>query len=456
MMTKDFLSRDLLEGTSIPNCECGKNHSVSIKRICFSKDIESDFLPILKTYIIENKKGLMVCDLNTYEVLGEKIENICKTNGIGFSICKYPTKEILIPDEDALGTLLLSMGSHIQCILGVGSGTINDLARFMASKFNLPFISVPTAPSVDGFSSSVAALIIEGQKVTLPAKEPEIIVVDIPTLVKSPLKMQAAGLGDLLGKIICQMDWRLSMLFNDDPFCEHIADLMQQALNATVSAFKATESYNEEMIESLIRGLILSGLAISMFGNSRPASNSEHHISHFFELMALGGKATHFLHGETVAFGLLLSEKLYQAVFGQSFEEFLQKYELYHEKESKSSRIQRLERAYTPLHEKYLESYKKSKVEDVKKKKLLSELEKKWTIIQEWIEKFIGPEGELETFMDSTSIPIHLSDFKFSKEMALDALLCAKEIRDRYTILTLLDQIGILEYYSGVVVDQLE
>jgi glycerol-1-phosphate dehydrogenase [NAD(P)+] len=445
---------DLLALSNKKNCICGKNHSVPIEEICFTNQIEKDLTRILSIELNSNKHGLMICDLNTYTALGNKIEIICKSNRINMKTCMFHTKEILVPDEKALGTILMQIDALTGCILGVGAGTINDLARFMAFKFSIPFISIPTAPSVDGFASSVAALIIDGQKITFPAKAPKIIIADIPTLVLSPIRMKAAGLGDLLGKFTCQLDWSLSKKLRNEPYCAYTTGLVQQAVEDTLQAYDPEDPYNERMVDALIRGLILSGLAIAMDGTSRPASNSEHHLSHYFELMALNGKAKHFLHGETVALGLWLSSKLYHVVFDQSFDDFLKLFNEHKNDESEADRIKLLKTAFYPTPDRYIENWKRGRINEIQQKERLASLKSIWIDIQSLIKQFLGKQQELEKLMVSTSITFKPEAFGFSKELITHALIGAKEIRERYTILAFLDELSILPYYVEKIINE--
>ena len=93
--------------------------------------------------------------------------------------------------------------------LAVGSGTITDITRFASHRTKADFISIPTAPSVDGYTSPSASLVIERLKQTVIAQPPIAIFADLPTLCAAPRPMIAAGFGDMLGKYTSLADWQL-------------------------------------------------------------------------------------------------------------------------------------------------------------------------------------------------------------------------------------------------------
>lgn len=97
-------------------------------------------------------------------------------------------------------------------MIAVGSGTIHDIVRFAAFQRDLPFISYPTAPSVDGFTSARAPLILYGTKTTIQTKAPSALFADLDLLKAAPQSMVAAGFGDMLGKITSLADWEISAI----------------------------------------------------------------------------------------------------------------------------------------------------------------------------------------------------------------------------------------------------
>ncbi len=65
-----------------------------------------------------------------------------------------------------------------------------------------------------------------------------------------------------------------------------------------------------EACSHLMYALLLSGLAMQMVGNSRPASGAEHHVSHLLEMEIFNPNLDAY-HGEKVGVGLLLASRVY-------------------------------------------------------------------------------------------------------------------------------------------------
>ena len=118
----------------------------------------------------------------------------------------------------------------------MGSGTLCDLTRFASHRIGRPFVSLPTAPSVDAYTSMNAPLVIRGLKVTVDAQPPLAVFADLDVLCAAPPAMIAAGVGDVLGKYTALADWRLAALLWDEAIDLPIVDDMYAAVAAVASA----------------------------------------------------------------------------------------------------------------------------------------------------------------------------------------------------------------------------
>jgi glycerol-1-phosphate dehydrogenase [NAD(P)+] len=198
-------------------------------------------------------------------------------------------------------------------LLAVGSGTIHDLTRFVAAQNNIPFISIPTAASVDGYVSTVAAMTWNGLKQTMSAVSPICVIADSNIFSKAPYRLTASGVSDLLGKYTALADWKISHLLTGEYLCERVYNLEIKAVNEVCECVDDLKNGKIEAYEQLMYALLLSGLAMQMVGNSRPASGAEHHISHLWEMEVLNGPID-ALHGEKVSIGLIIASEVYHKV----------------------------------------------------------------------------------------------------------------------------------------------
>ena len=294
-------------------CSCGQRHlnPQSIVRV------GSGILDSLGTIIQELSLGescVLVCDENTHGVAGSRVIDQLKALGKDVQVMQFRRSENLVPDEKALGELFQALGSKPQFLIAVGSGTVSDLTRYAAFIADIPFLLVATAPSMDGYSSTVSSLVQRGTKQTFLGKEAHAIIGDSQVLAGAPLHMIQAGVGDLLGKIISRADWKLSHLLTGEAHCDRIQQRVNQAIDLTVQQMDSLSVTSEEFAETLMQGLILSGEAITLFGGSRPASGAEHQLAHFWKKLALEEGRTVGLHGQKVGCATRIVLKVYHKV----------------------------------------------------------------------------------------------------------------------------------------------
>ena len=290
-------------------CSCGKEHHIDVKEILIEagavQKLEEEMSDgMLKEYI----SPLVICDTNTYAATEELMEDI-------YDRCQVLVldAEGLHADNHAVTIVENNMEDDIDLILAVGAGTVHDISRFVAFRYKIPFISVPTAASVDGFVSTVAAMTWDGLKKTFPAAAPMCVYADTDIFARAPKRLNASGVSDLIGKYICLADWKIAHLLTGEYYCREIVRLEEKALKTVRSCLRNIAAGDEDACEELMYALILSGLAMQMVGNSRPASCAEHHMSHLWEMEVLNGHLD-ALHGEKVSVGSVLVLREYKRI----------------------------------------------------------------------------------------------------------------------------------------------
>ncbi len=283
-------------------CACGKPHPVSLRALVMERGALTK-IPEVILGLGGYRRLVMICDDNTYAAAGQQVEAHCALlwQGAGKSfqtICLQASIHGLHATETVVGEVMTSMEA-CDLLLAVGSGTIHDITRYVATELSLDFVSVPTAASVDGFLSSIAAMTWHGVKRSFPAKPPIALISDSDVLAAAPYALTASGVGDLLGKYTALFDWRVSHMVTGEYICERVISLEEEALYEVLACKDAVAARDPKAVETVMYGLVLSGLAMQMVGNSRPASGSEHHVSHLIEMDVLT-KDNPALHGEKV------------------------------------------------------------------------------------------------------------------------------------------------------------
>jgi glycerol-1-phosphate dehydrogenase [NAD(P)+] len=202
---------------------------------------------------------------------------------------------------------------NADALIAVGSGTINDLAKYAAAQDGKPYAVFATAPSMNGYTSANAAITVDGHKKTLPATLARGVYVDLSIFAAAPPRMIRAGLGDSLCRPTAQVDWLLSHHALRTPFrCAPFA-LLAADEAALFAAPEALVAGDLEAMRALARTLILSGIGMTLCGSSAPASQGEHLISHYIDMRSPAGRPA-YLHGEQVAVATLTMARLQQSL----------------------------------------------------------------------------------------------------------------------------------------------
>jgi glycerol-1-phosphate dehydrogenase [NAD(P)+] len=255
---------------------------------------------------IELSSVIMLTGSVSYELVGSKIEErIADILLNKFCVEKSGMEEVRKVE--------VSTGySDVDCVVGVGGGKVLDVAKVLASEINAAFISVPTVASHDGIASPIASFKENGRPVSISTKPPTAILADLVVLKHSPIRLLRSGYGDLVSNITAIKDWKLAKEKVGEDFNEVAASMAVMPAGLMLSSAEKLDLKEIGHLEMLVRGLILSGVAISIVGNSRPASGAEHKFSHAVDYLGHGSGT----HGEQVAIGTIIMEYLHEKYYG--------------------------------------------------------------------------------------------------------------------------------------------
>jgi len=292
------------------SCACGRTHTVTAKSVLIESGAILKLPEVIRECGLEGMKPCIVCDENTYKAAGELVCKVLPVHNL--VVLKA---EGLHPDEHAIDAINAGYGDS-EYIISVGSGTLNDLGKYVANEHGVPTLSVATAASMDGFVSTVAAMTLNNFKVTKIVPAPIAVIADTDIFSKAPYRLTASGIGDIIGKYTALSDWRISHVVRGEYLCENIFEIEYSAVVKVAENIDAIRAGDKAAYEDLMYALILSGLAMQMNGNSRPASGAEHHLSHFWELNIINDSHSG-LHGEMVGVGLQCVTKVYKDFMAQ-------------------------------------------------------------------------------------------------------------------------------------------
>jgi glycerol-1-phosphate dehydrogenase [NAD(P)+] len=189
-----------------------------------------------------------------------------------------------------------------EVILGVGGGTVIDVAKLSSTYSNLPFISIPTAASHDGISSSRASIKGMNKPTSIQAQAPLAILADTSVISSAPYKLTASGCGDIISKYTSVKDWELAHKVSNEYYGEYAANLAMMSAKLVMRNAKLISKNDERGLRIVLEALISCGVAMSIAGSSRPCSGSEHLFSHALDLIA----EKPALHGEQCGVGAIM------------------------------------------------------------------------------------------------------------------------------------------------------
>ncbi|HEX3020485.1 MAG TPA: iron-containing alcohol dehydrogenase family protein [Chitinispirillaceae bacterium] len=178
-----------------------------------------------------------------------------------------------------------NLPSGIHAIVAIGGGKVIDYCKYIAFILQLPIISVPTSISNDGFASPGASLLVNGKRKSQKARIPFGVVIDTEIISKSPERYTYSGIGDLISKFTAIYDWKLAYRMVQEPVNDFAVLISRNAVEVMVN-HKNKDIKDLEFLRLICGCLVMSGVAMEVSGSSRPASGSEHLISHAYDMTA--------------------------------------------------------------------------------------------------------------------------------------------------------------------------
>ncbi|MEA5012439.1 MAG: sn-glycerol-1-phosphate dehydrogenase [Angelakisella sp.] len=433
------------------DCDCGRIHKTTLKNVAIYPDAISELLEIMQQN--HCSKPFIICDRNTELAAAKKVQSIL-TEKAHVALHKIDRDEV-VPDEYTLGELLMACPADTDLIIAVGSGTINDLSKYLSYRLRLPYIIVATAPSMDGFASAGAALVTNRLKTTYDAHMPLAIIGDVNILAAAPMELIIAGISDILGKYSCLMDWQLAHIVNNEYYCSTIVRMVRHSINEVEKNSQGVLNREPSAVASVMEALVLTGIAMSFSGNSRPASGSEHHISHFWEMQFLFQGRKAIPHGIKVGIGTVIASYLYHNLANETpdFKEAQYKAQKFDVEKWEND----VTAAFSFAAPEVIALEKRCKKNDVAlclKRQVI--IEQYWNEITASIHELVPTPEKMIEMLHHLGAPAMPTQIDVSIKNTIDAIIMAKEVRDRYTVLQLLWDLGMLGRFAADTVDWME
>ncbi len=419
-------------------CEfCGEIHKIEIEKIKEGKikDIEKFISKILK-----RKKMIILCDDITWEVAGKYIKEQIRSNITEVLILKPKEEKRVTARYEYIEEIEKDI-QDVSLIITVGSGTITDLGKLTGNKYKIPVLSFPTAPSMNGYTSPVAAFIKQGIKLTIPVSPPKFVYIDREILSNAPLELIKAGFADTLAKSFANADWKIFSILTGEKFCSLPIKILNEIEKKYVNKGNLLLKRDKKFIKNLFDCLNIGGISMIIAGNSSPASGGEHLISHFLDMYACqNNKELFSYHGLQVGTGVYISSLIYERLKQlNDFEvkKMLNKRKIDYEEKEK------LLISIFPLSKNLLKEIFKKKIDNLKKIKV--KLFEEWENIKKDAFSIVYSPVEIKNFLIKANCPVYLNEIVPEDSLIYKTLLFSRFIRDKITVLDIADEIGILE-----------
>lgn len=400
-------------------------------------------VPELLRRFFQSRRPWIVADENTWKAAGAALFDILKAAGADpHDPFIFPAVPMIHADNALTPRLTDTM--PFDCVpVSVGGGTINDLVKRASAVTRHRYLCVPTASSVDGYTSYGAAMTDNGLKKTLPCLAPLVVAADTDVLKAAPAPMSASGYADLAAKVAGGADWVIADELGIEPIRADVWDLVQKDLRRWLS--------DPADVGVIFLGLAATGYSMQMYRESRPASGAEHMISHLWEMENLTFEGIPVSHGFKVGIGTLASTALMEWLFNGHDAAWARA----------NARPPRTEQERRAEVDSLLSRgcYGAKTGEIAMAKFLTGEalIERRELIFSHWdalaarTAECLIPFDKLKTMFRVASCPVAPSEIGLGAEQFRHGILAAQLIRNRYTVLDVLDELGLLREAADAV-----
>ncbi len=391
--------------------------------------------------------AVVVADDNTYAIAGKALCE--RLRSAGWTLEEplvFPGTPPLYASFENVLALEEKLRTTSAVPIVVGSGTLNDITKLAAHRAGRQYMCVGTAASMDGYTAFGAAITRDGFKQTMSCPAPRAVVADLDILVTAPAQMNSAGYGDLLGKVTAGADWILADALEIEVIEKRAWSLVQDSLRDWTGKPQALHAGDRQAIENLFEGLIMSGIAMQISHSSRPASGSEHRFSHLWEMQALAHGHEPVWHGFKVGVGTQASAALYERVLARDLTR-LDIDALCRAWPSREEVRREVEQAHSMpmLAENAVEESLAKYIPPDQLRQRLMRIQERWPIIREHLERQLMTAEHIRELLRAAGCPTEPAEIGVSVAQLRESYTLARTIRSRYTVLDLVNEVGLLE-----------
>ncbi|MEO9819123.1 MAG: iron-containing alcohol dehydrogenase [Paracoccaceae bacterium] len=414
------------------DAEAGKQVSVPYESIVFSESLdgmEDELVADLKL----GENLAVVADEKTYDALGQRVSQSLKSVGASdVIVLDNPHADMRTAAE------LSDKLKEFDSVIAVGSGTINDLCKYVTAQDGRRYAVFATAASMNGYTSTTASMTLDsGLKVSLPAQAPAGFFVDMAVSAAAPPHLAASGFADCVARSVAQVDWWMShrlldTLYRTVPFDIQIAD--EIALNKCAHLLPRGDM---EATARLYRVLTLCGLGIGFIGMSNPGSMGEHQVSHYIDCFA-GPQHPGTLHGQQVGVASLTMARIQQGLLAMETAPVMGPTPI---------DFDGMQQRMGPAAVQCLEQLQRKALDAKTVDAVNGKLAEIWPDLKREVQEFMIPVAEMEKLLSDAGAPTTAADLGLDLDFYLQAVRHGHEMRDRFSFVDIAANAGLLETF---------
>jgi len=367
----------------------------------------------------------IVCDPNTHDALAKRVA--AALPGAKLVVINAPQA------DERMAQDLMDQTRHAEALIAVGAGTLNDLVKYVSHRRRQPYAVFATAPSMNGYVTATASISRDGEKLSLPATPPLGAFFDLTVLADAPDRLIRAGVGDSLCRTTAEIDWLLSHHLFDTAFLEMPFAIQREDEAELLNRIDDLATGDIDAVRALVRLLVLGGLGMLIAGSSQPGSQGEHLISHYIDMLHRPHPGS--FHGEQVGLASWTMATLQHCVLSRDAPPPLA--ETMYDPAAMSARF--------GVHgTSCLAAITKKAMSGNRLEALNHRLAERWCSLRTAFETKALPLAQLRNAFDTVGVPTDPRDLDIVPSFYREAILHARELRDRFTMLDLAADSGIL------------
>ena len=395
--------------------------------------------------VFGNNPACLIADENTWAAAGAAVEAALNADGIITRRHVFAAKPRLKPTVDLAEEIAAILATDTATPVAIGSGVINDVVKYAAFQLNRPYLCVATAASMDGYTSAGAPLSDKGFKKTIPTRPARAVLADLDVIAAAPPEMLGWGYGDLAGKVPAGGDWIIADALGIEPLDTVAWPMVQNGLSGWLAAPERLAQGDRAALDGLFAGLTLIGLAMEAHGSSRPASGADHQIAHIWEMEDLSQMGERVSHGACVAVGCVAVLQLYDWLLAQDLTT-LDAAKIVAQAPKPEQQDALIRAAFGPgeIAERAVIETRAKAVTPDQHLARLTLLAKVWPDLATRLRARLMPAQEMIGRLHAIGAPAQSTDIGVSRDHLRATIAKARYLRDRYTVLDLLDETGLL------------